>query len=96
MMRCSGRRPAGERTRLREGDARGLLRYRLVVDSDVTQRFRLALELFEAGHDLMLQNLRRRYPDETEAQIRERLGEWLRGSERVVPGRPYSFRATAP
>lgn len=96
MMRCSGRRPAGERTRLHEGDARGLLRYRLVVDSDVTQRLRLALELFEAGHDLMLQNLRRRYPDETEAQIRERLGEWLRGSERVVHGRPYSFRATAP
>lgn len=44
----------------------------------------------------MLQNLRRKYPDETEAQIRQRLGEWLRGADRAYSGRPYSFRHTAP
>jgi hypothetical protein len=83
-------------THLPEGDARGLLRYRLIVDSDIARRLRLTLELFEAGHDLMLQNFRRKHPDETEAQIRERLGEWLRGTERAVPGRPYTFRYTSP
>ena len=65
-------------------------------DSELARRFRLALELFEAGHGLMLQNLRRRHPDETEAQISERLGEWLRGSERLVPGRAYTFRTATP
>jgi hypothetical protein len=66
------------------------------VHSDVARRLRLAVDLFEAGRDLMLQNLRRKYPEETEAQIRERLGEWLRGSDRAYPGRPYHFRHTTP
>lgn len=66
------------------------------MDSDVARRLRLAIDLFEAGHDLMLQNLRRKHPGETEAQIRSRLGEWLRGAERAYPGRPYSFRTTPP
>lgn len=73
-----------------------LLRYRVRVDSDVAHRLRLALELFEAGRDLMLQNLRRKHPNETEAEIQQRLGEWLRGPDRVYRGRPYAFRHTPP
>lgn len=73
------------------------LRYLVEVeDAAAARRFRHAIELFEAGYELMLQNFRRRHPDETEAQIRLRLGEWLRGSARAYPGRPYTFRHTAP
>jgi len=68
----------------------------VAVDSPVARRLRLAIDLFEAGHDLMLQNFRRKHPEETDAQIRQRLGEWLRGSARAYHGRPYSFRHTAP
>lgn len=70
--------------------------YLAAVDSPVARRLRLAFDLFEAGSDLMLQNFRRKHPDETEAQIRARLGEWLRGSDRAYPGRPYTFRHTSP
>lgn len=45
---------------------------------------------------MMLQNLRRKYPEETESQIRDRLREWLRGSDRAYQGRPYTFRYTVP
>ncbi|HEV8581748.1 MAG TPA: hypothetical protein VGX68_21990 [Thermoanaerobaculia bacterium] len=49
------------------------------------RRFRTALDLFEAGVEMMRQNLRRRYPDASEQEIKERLGQWLR--ER--PGAEY-------
>ena len=77
-------------------DAPLFVRYPDTVDSPVARRFRLAIDLFEAGRDLMLQNFRRKHPDETEAQIRQRLGEWLRGSDRAYPGHPYAFRTPAP
>ncbi|MFZ5469763.1 MAG: hypothetical protein ACOZIN_10030 [Myxococcota bacterium] len=48
-------------------------------------RLRIALELFEAGVDMMRQNLRRRFPTESDAQIEGRLSAWLR--ER--PGAEY-------
>lgn len=38
---------------------------------------RLTLELFDLGLALHRQTLRRRYPDETEAQIERRLNAWL-------------------
>ena len=41
------------------------------------ERFRLALDLFSAGEDLMRQNLRRRYPHEDAAAIEARLCRWL-------------------
>lgn len=66
------------------------------MESDLAVNFRHAIELFEEGRDLMLQNFRRRHPDETEAQLRERLRQWLRGADRVYRGRPYSFRYTVP
>lgn len=64
------------------------------MDSALARRLRLSIELFETGRDLMLQNFRRKYPGETEEQIRERLARWLQGDERAYQGRPYSFRYT--
>ena len=49
------------------------------------QRVRLALDLFAAGEALMRQQLRRRHPEWTEAELRRGLLEWLRerpGAER--------------
>ena len=48
-------------------------------------RFRLALDLFATGEALMRQRIRRLRPGFTEAQIEERMAEWLRerpGAER--------------
>lgn len=48
-------------------------------------RLRLSLDLFETGVALMRQNLRRRAPDASEAEIERRLGAWLQerpGAER--------------
>lgn len=42
------------------------------------EKLRLAFEFHESGKRLMEQNLRRRYPAETDEQIKQRLGEWLR------------------
>jgi hypothetical protein len=41
------------------------------------ERLRFALDMHETGVALMRQNLRRRHPDWSEAQIDERLAEWL-------------------
>lgn len=41
------------------------------------ERFRCALELHEAGVVLMRQNLRRRFPAASDAEIEERLVAWL-------------------
>lgn len=38
---------------------------------------RLTFELIEFGMKLMRQNLRRRHPDESEAQIDRRFAQWL-------------------
>jgi Rv0078B-related antitoxin len=46
-------------------------------DQSPAAAFRTALELFEAGVDVMRQNLRRRYPGATPAEIERRLGDWL-------------------
>ena len=40
--------------------------------------FQATLELFQVGLDLMRQNLRRRFPDESDEAIEQRLGQWLR------------------
>jgi hypothetical protein len=42
------------------------------------QRIRLALDLFATGEALMRQQLRRRHPEWTEAELRRGLLEWLR------------------
>jgi hypothetical protein len=46
--------------------------------SSVAEAFRVTLDLFETGVELMRQNLRRRHPDASEAEVDLRLREWLR------------------
>jgi hypothetical protein len=50
------------------------------VDSPETliERFRLTLELCEAGEELMRQNFRRRHPEESAEAIELRVLAWLR------------------
>lgn len=56
------------------------------MDSSLAaRRFRTAMELFEAGVSMMRQNLRRRFPDADEEEIKTRLRQWLQ--ER--PGAEY-------
>lgn len=52
---------------------------------DAAERLRQALDLFQTGVDLMRQNLRRRFPDEPDAEIERRVREWV--SER--PGAEF-------
>jgi hypothetical protein len=65
---------------------------------DAAERLRLALDLFAAGEALMRQNLRRRFPEASAAEIEERLAAWL--SERPgaefgdAEGRPTSWPRT--
>jgi hypothetical protein len=66
------------------------------MDSDLAaQRFRTTLALFEAGVEMMRQNLRRRFPEASEAEIKARLTEWLHhrpGAEHGdCPGRPVDW-----
>jgi hypothetical protein len=53
--------------------------------AEAAERLRLALDLFEAGELIMRQNLRRRFPAASAAEIEERLDRWL--SER--PGAEF-------
>lgn len=46
-------------------------------DPKYIARMRTAFELHKAAKQIMLQNFRRRHPEESEAQIRERLQAWL-------------------
>jgi hypothetical protein len=43
----------------------------------IRERLRVTFELFDAGVALMRQNLRRRHPDAPDAEIEERLTQWL-------------------
>ncbi len=58
-------------------------------------RLSVAFDLFEAGRDLMEQNLRRRYQDETAEQIHARLVDWLStrpgATDGDCPGRTYEL-----
>jgi hypothetical protein len=45
--------------------------------SAAAQRFRIALDLYEAGEKMMRQKLRRQLPDADENEIERRLIEWL-------------------
>lgn len=47
-------------------------------DSDgAAERFLATVELADLGEQMMRENLRRRYPDESDAEIERRLVEWL-------------------
>ena len=53
--------------------------------AEAAARLRLALDLFEAGESMTRQNLRRRFPAASAAEIEERMDRWL--SER--PGAEF-------
>lgn len=42
------------------------------------EKLRMALELSETGERLMLQNLKRRFPEATAKELDRKLVEWLR------------------
>jgi hypothetical protein len=56
------------------------------------RRLRLALDLFEAGEELMRQQLRRKHPALAQAEIETRLLEWLRDR----PGAEFGDAAGRP
>jgi hypothetical protein len=47
-------------------------------DPEVMARMRRAFDLYEAAEAMMRQNLRRRFPGESEEQIEQRVRAWLR------------------
>ena len=51
---------------------------RLDEPRELGQRLELAFDLYEAGEQIMRQNLKRRYPDAGREEIERRLAEWLR------------------
>jgi hypothetical protein len=59
--------------------------------AEVQQRFEATLRLAEEGIALMRQNLRRRHPDATEAEIDAKLDEWLLDRPFDAPGRVRSL-----
>jgi hypothetical protein len=42
-----------------------------------SEKFRITMDLFQAGVDMMRQNLRRQYPGESDHEIQARLSKWL-------------------
>ena len=49
-----------------------------VDDTQVeVERLRVALDLFASGEALMRQNLRRRFPEASDAEIESKLNDWL-------------------
>lgn len=61
-------------------------------NDELVQKFRLTLDLHEAGVDMMRQNLRRRYPEATSGDIEAKLVAWLRDRPMDAPGKPYTFK----
>jgi hypothetical protein len=58
----------------------------LIRNPRMIARFRLALDLSEAGILMMKQNLCRRHPGATEAEISSRLAAWVEKRPYVDPG----------
>jgi hypothetical protein len=48
-----------------------------VAEDVLREKLLVAFDLFEAGVDMMRQQLRRAYPAESEAEIERRVTEWL-------------------
>lgn len=61
----------------------------------VAERFRVALELYELGEQMLRQKLRRQRPEADEAEIDEQVSAWLRrrpGAELGdAEGRPVAW-----
>lgn len=58
-------------------------------DPAIIERMKLTFELFSASEAIMRQNFRRRLPAATDAEIEQRLLEWLRSrpEDRVATAR---------
>ena len=57
----------------------------------VQQKMQVTLGLFDASVEIMKQNLRRRYPDETDEQRHQRFLHWLhKGTTFEPPREPNS------
>lgn len=67
------------------------------VHTWAAERFRLTLDLFQAGVEMKRLSLLRRYPDAAEEEIEARLRQWLGtrpGAERGdCPGRRFRLPA---
>ncbi|MCF7838744.1 MAG: hypothetical protein K9N49_08955 [Candidatus Marinimicrobia bacterium] len=50
------------------------------------EQFAIAAELMAAGIDLQRQNLRRRWPGASEAEIARKLQAWLWRADDAIPG----------
>jgi Rv0078B-related antitoxin len=59
-------------------------------------RLRLAFDLYEAGEDLMRQNLRRQDPQADDAEIERRLVAWLRHRPGAEQGDAVGIPGTWP
>ncbi len=53
--------------------------------SKLAARLRCAIDLHEAGVQIMQLQLGRRYPNDSEAEIAARLRDWLRGPPPKIP-----------
>lgn len=51
------------------------------VHAAAVERLRIALDLFEAGVDIMRQRLRRERPDASEEEIEREVEAWLRSQD---------------
>jgi hypothetical protein len=64
----------------------------------IAERYQLALDLFEAGEQIMRQNLRRRFPSARGDEIEAHLTAWLRtrpgaeGGDAIGRVRPWPRR----
>ena len=66
-----------------------------VRDPEATARIERAFELYEMAEAMMRQNLRRRFPEESDDQIEQRILAWLRhrpGAEIGDAGGPVQVR----
>ena len=56
-------------------------------DEARARRLRTALDLADSGIELRRAQLRRKFPDESDEEISERLGNWLHDRPCDAPGR---------
>jgi hypothetical protein len=53
---------------------------------DAAEKFRLAIEMNELGIEIMRSNLRRRFPNATEDELKRLLHDWLHDRPPDAPG----------
>ena len=66
-----------------------------IRDPDVLNRMSLAMDLYAAAEEMMRQNLRRRHPRASSAEIETRLLSWLRKEDEPEDLPPLLLRQPA-